>query len=94
MACSSILNRPSYIKFAESNNFISECGNIQTSAETAYRYITKDTDFAENHTGLEDVKIEVSIMAHCYKQHKKLDKSINSSCWRKVQKARKEMVSH
>ena len=50
MACTSILNRPSFIKFAESNNLLSECGNIKTSAETAYQYITKDTDFIENHT--------------------------------------------
>lgn len=90
MACSTILNRPSYIKFAEDNDFISECGNIQTSAECAYRYITADVDFVENHTGLEDVKIEVTIMAKCYSLHKPMDKNINSACWRKVQKARKE----
>lgn len=90
MACSTILNRPSYIKFAEENNFISECGNIQTSAECAYRYITKDKDFTESHTGLEDVKIEIEIMAKCYNTHKKYENNINSACWRKVQRARKE----
>lgn len=91
MACSVILNRPSYIKFALENGFVSEAGNIQTSAECAYRYITKDTDFVESHTGLEDVLIEVAIMAYCYRQHKPFENSINSACWRKVQRARKEM---
>ena len=90
MACTSILNRPSYIKFAEKNNFISEVGNIQTSAECAYRYITKNADFIESHTGLEDVKIEVAIMAKCYSLHKPFEKNINSACWRKVQRAKKE----
>lgn len=85
MACTSILNRSSYRKFAIENGLISEKGNIRTSAECAYRYITKDPDFIEEHKGLEDVLIEVAIMAYCYRQHKKMDKSINSQCWRKVQ---------
>jgi hypothetical protein len=93
MACDTILNRPSYIKFAIKNGFVSEKGNIQTSAECAYKYLTKDTDFAECHTGLEDVLIEVAIMAYCYRQHKKFDNSINSSCWRKVQKAKKQVLT-
>lgn len=90
MACDVILSRPSYIKFAEENRFISENGNIQTSAECAYRYIAKNADFVESHTGLEDVLIEVAIMSYCYRQHKKMDKTLNSGCWRKVQKARAE----
>lgn len=91
MACTSILNRPSYINFAIENGFVSEAGNIQTSAECAYRYITKNPDFVESHTGLEDVIIEVAIMAYCYRQHKPFDNSINSACWQKVQRARREM---
>lgn len=91
MACSTILNRPSYIKYALENNFVSAAGNIQTSAEYAYRYITKNANFVESHTGLEDVLIEVAIMAYCYKQHKTFDNSINPSCWRKVQRKKKEM---
>jgi hypothetical protein len=91
LACTTILNRPSYIRYAIENNFISSKGNIFTSAECAYRYITKDKDFSECHTGLEDVRIEIAIMAYCYRQHKTFDNSINSACWRKVQKKRKEM---
>ena len=90
-ACDILLNRPSYIKFAKENNFISEKGNIQTSAECAYKYITNDINFKESHTGLEDVKIEVAILAKCFSQHKKFDTEINSSCWRKVQRKNKEL---
>lgn len=91
MACDTLLNRNSYVKFALNNDFISESNNLFTSAECAYRYIKNQTDFVESHTGLEDVRIEVEIMAECYRQHKKMDKKINSGCWRKVQRKRKEM---
>lgn len=91
MACNAILNRTTYIKFAEENGFISDKDNLLTSAECAYRYITKSIDFIESHTGLEDVEIEVAIMAECYKQHKALKTEINSACWREVQRKRKEV---
>lgn len=91
MACSCILNRPSYIKFAEKNDFISDAGNILTNAECAYRYITKDVNFKECHTGLEDVIIETTIMAYCFKQHKKFETKPYSACWRIVQRKRKEI---
>ena len=91
MACSTILNRASYIKFAFKNGMVSDSDNILTSAECAYRYITKDTNFVESHTGLEDVKIEIAIMAYCYRQHSKMKTDINSACWRWVQHRRKEL---
>lgn len=91
MACDVILNRKSFVNFCEAHNFISEAGNISTSAETAYRYLKNTPDFVESHTGLEDVEIEVAIMAHCYAQKKKMQKAINPACWRKVQRKRKEL---
>lgn len=91
MACSMLLNTKTYIEFALKNGLVSEADNIQTSAECAYKFITKDTEFSEEHKGLEDVKIEVAVMASCYKTHKKIENSVNSACWRKVQRKRKEM---
>ena len=44
------------------------------TAEIIYRYITKDNDFVESHTGLEDVEIETAIFAYCHRQHKKMKK--------------------
>lgn len=90
-ACEVLLSRSTFIKFAERNGFVSEANNIQTSAEVCYRYLTDKVDFIESHTGLEDVKIEVEILAACYRTHKKLNTAINSACWRKVQRKRKEL---
>ena len=47
--------------------------------------MTQNPNFEEKHTGLEDVKIEVQIMARCFRQHKKMDKGINRLCWRTPQ---------
>ena len=91
MACSSILNTENYIKFALDNGFVSECNNIQTSAEIAYRYLKNEIDFFESHTGLEDVKIEIEIMLAVLQSGMDYDDKICSSCWRKVQKKRKEI---
>ena len=91
LACQVILSRTTFIKFAEKNGFVSEANNILTNAEITYRYITNTLDFQEEHTGLEDVKIEVEILKECYRQKKKMDGRINSSCWRMVQKKRKEL---
>jgi len=90
-ACELLLARKSYIDFALQNGLVSEKDNILTSAECAYRYITKNMDFSEEHKGLDDAEIEVAILAECYKQHKKMDTSINTACWRKVQRKRKEL---
>lgn len=92
MACQTILNTKSYIDFAEENGFVSESDNIKTDAENCYRFLTKNIDFAEKHTGLADVEIEVQIMAKCFATHKKMDKSINASCWRIPQEKRKEIA--
>ena len=90
-ACELLLARKSYIDFALKNGLVSEKDNILTSAEATYKYIKNKIDFEESHTGLEDVRIEVEILAECYKQHKKMNTSIDTSCWWKVQKKRKSM---
>lgn len=82
MACQVIFTQRSFKKFALDNGFYSASGNFQTSAEIAYRYITKNVDFDEEHKGLDDVFIETAILAHCFRQHKKMDKKINRMCWR------------
>ena len=88
MACDVLLDSNTFRRFAEKNGYISEAGNYQTSAEIAYRYITDKNDFIESHTGLEDVLIEVDIMAKCFRKHKKMETGINGLCWRRVQRKR------
>lgn len=65
-----------YVKFCETNGYVTEKGNPQVKAETVYRYITKDLDFVEAHTGLCDVMIETEIMARINKMHKKVEREI------------------
>lgn len=85
MACTSILNTKDFADFAVKNGFVSEHGNIQTSAEIAFRYITNALDFEEAHTGLEDVKIECEILLAVLRSGMDFDERPNSACWRKVQ---------
>lgn len=91
MACSSFLRSKWFIKWAIKNNYVSEKGNIKTSAEVAYRYITKNTEFAEAHTGLEDCKIEMEILKKVLTGRMKYDTEINAGCWRIPQKRREEL---
>lgn len=92
MACQVLLSRPSYIKFALVNGFVSTKGNILTNAECCYRYITKNVDFIEEHRGLEDVTIEAEILLKCFAQHKKMDTRPYSACWMRVQQKHKEIM--
>ena len=92
MACTSFLNTSDYIRFALDNGFVSEAGNIQTSAECAYRYLVNDPEFEESHTGLEDVLIETAIYLNCLKTGTDSMKSNPyTCCWRNVQRTFKEL---
>lgn len=91
MACTSFLRSVWYIKWAVKNGLVSKAGNVLTSAEAAFRYITKDVDFEEQHTGLEDVRIEAAILRKVMEGRMKYDTSVKSGCWRIPQKKRKEM---
>ena len=90
LATQTLLQQKAFFKMAEKNDWFSEKGNLLTNAEVTYNYIKKMSDFKEEHKGLEDVRIEIEIMAHCFRQHKKMNTNINTSCWRLVQKAYKE----
>lgn len=92
MACQTILTQKSFLRFAIENKLTSASGNISTSAETAYKYISRNADFEEAHTGLEDVEIETKILVKCYAQHKKMDTKINRRCWAIPQQKRKALA--
>ena len=91
MACQVVLNSTSYVKFALQNGLQSDKGNLLTSAENCYQFLKKNIDFMESHTGLEDVRIEVEIMAKCFSTHKKMNKGIYTACWRLPQRKKKEL---
>lgn len=68
-------------------NVRNENGNLKTSAERMFAYISQNEDFEEEHIGISDVRIEKEILIRCLKSHKKIDKNINRACWRIPQKA-------
>lgn len=92
MACTSFMRSVHYIKWALANGEVSEAGNIKTSAEVAYRYITKNTDFVEEHTGLEDVLIETAIFKKVFNGRMKYESGIIPNPWRIPQKRKKELA--
>lgn len=92
MACQVICTQKTYLRWAIANNKLSPSGRyISTNAETVYQYLSSIEDFEEQHTGLADVMIETTIFAHCLRQHKTMDKSINTQCWRLPTQKAKEL---
>lgn len=76
MAHDTICQQKRYKKFCEDNGYMTAHKNPRPreTAEVLYRYIMKDNDFVEEHKALEDAKIEAQILAHCFRQHKKMRK--------------------
>lgn len=76
MARDVIGKMPTYRRFCEENGYLTKTGQLSMKAEHLFRFISKDNDFVESHTGLEDVLIEKEIMAYCYRQHKKMTRQL------------------
>lgn len=79
MAQDTICQQPTYKKWCVKNGYMTKNNQVRKTAEILYRYITKDHGFVEEHMGLEDVHIESAILAHCFKQHKKMRKTLYES---------------
>lgn len=82
MACQTILQKRSFQQMALDNEWESEAGNVRTSAEVAYRYLSGMADFEEQHTGLADVLIETQIFAKCMACRCEMVKEIVCNPWR------------
>lgn len=80
MSKSVIAKMKTYIDYCEKNGYMTnhKTPQVRLTAEILYRYISKNDDFIESHTGLEDVLIESKIFAYCYRQHKKMEKRLYS----------------
>jgi hypothetical protein len=87
MACQTVLSQKRYRKFAEANGLVSEAGNLRTSAEACYAYVTGQPGYAEPHTGLEDVIIEAQILHKVLRQHKRVCECLVHNPWRIPQTA-------
>lgn len=76
MASSTFASRPTYKKWCIENGYMTKhtTPRPRLTAEILYRYITKNHEFEESHTALEDVKIESIIVQTCFKSHMKMDR--------------------
>ena len=76
MAKDVISHTPSYFVFCQEHGYMTKhkTPRPRLTAEILYRFITGNTEFAESHTGLEDVDIERQIMAYCFAKHKAMAK--------------------
>lgn len=92
MVCNTLLSTKKYKKTAINNGWITDKGNIRSGAEFAYRYITKNYDFIESHTALEDVLIEYDILRACRKTKKKMVKNTQNP-WMLVNKDKAELMN-
>ena len=80
MAKDTICEMASYKKFCEENGFMTKhkTPRPQTKAETVYAFLTNNPSFTEEHQGLDDIRIEIAIMAACIKKHKKMRRVLYS----------------
>jgi hypothetical protein len=76
MAQDTICKQPTYQRWCNANGYCMKNGKPRATAEILYRYITQNTNFIEDHTGLEDVLIEKEIFVRCMAQHKKMRKNV------------------
>ena len=57
-----------YQAFCDEHQFYTESGNYSTTAETVYRFLSKDLEWCEEHTALADSEIEGAILCECITQ--------------------------
>ncbi len=78
MAVQTITHLKKYAKFCIENGLKSNNGkSVSTSAESVYAYLTNNAFYEEEHTALEDSKIEMEIFLALRKMHKKYTKNMH-----------------
>lgn len=77
-----------FLNFCEENSYFTETGNYSTTAETLFRFISKDTTFEEEHTALSDSLIEGKILKECVTKGAKFSTEYKTkiSIQRKIEK--------
>ena len=79
MALETICQKKSYVKWCTENKKYSNKGTCKTNAETVFAFLINDPTYCEEHTALEDSKIELEIFNACINSHKAFTK--NTHCW-------------
>lgn len=90
-ACITVLNTRLYHDVAHAlgneKGFITDAGNVRTTAEKTYAFLTGKFDFIESHTALGDTQIEVEILQRLLAKRKTIPYNIlRGSAWRYAQK--------
>lgn len=80
-ATETICRENGYKAYTHENNFISDKGNIRTSAEVVYGYLKQDAEFEEEHTALADCLIEFEIYKEIQKRSKHMNYPIVNMPW-------------
>jgi hypothetical protein len=90
MARDVIVPTKSYQDFCKANGYMTKhkTPRPQATAEVIYRYITGTNEFVESHTALEDVLIEVKILAYCFAKHRPMAKGV----WEKSKRGTKYRI--
>lgn len=71
IACNTLINNERYKRYCMKNElFTNSVEYFKTSAETTFQYVTKDFDFIESHTALDDSIIESQILTKALKRGK------------------------
>lgn len=72
LACDKLYDNKNYKQMCVDNKFLTASGKyFKTSAEVGYRFITKDLNFIESHTAIEDADIECEILRRIFATKKK-----------------------
>jgi hypothetical protein len=71
-ACGGALNTRLYHDFAHQTGLVSDAGNVRTTAEAAYRFLTGNVDFVEDHTALSDTICETTIFSRLMSRKQKV----------------------
>ena len=75
MAQQTVAKQKCYIEWCKKHGFVCRNGKPQTKAETLYRYMTRNPNFIEKHTGIDDINIERKIFAWIIRQHKAMTRT-------------------
>ena len=78
MTLQTITHIKKYAKFCRENGLVSRSGkSVATTAESVFAYLTNNADYSEEHTALEDSKIEMQIFLACIATHKRYTKNMH-----------------
>lgn len=79
-----------YKAFCEEHEFFSDTGNYSTTAETVFRYVSRNVGFIEAHTALDDAEIESEILRECV--NKGADLETGYTARRSIEREQKKVL--